>query len=124
MRKLQKNFTTPEQSKKLQELGVPVDSADCCIHIGLNEVFCMNGCTYTDYVLRDDYRKTRCIPCWSVGRLMEIVDIASDGNNYLSQNWDNTLSAKETSGSYVNYIVEYIADNITQLDFSKLEDKV
>ena len=28
MKKLQNNFTTPEQSKKLLELGVPVDSAD------------------------------------------------------------------------------------------------
>lgn len=29
MSKLQNNFTTPEQSKRLLELGVPADSADC-----------------------------------------------------------------------------------------------
>ena len=29
MKKLQCNFTTPEQSKRLLELGVPADSADC-----------------------------------------------------------------------------------------------
>jgi hypothetical protein len=28
MKKLQNNFTTPEQSKRLLELGVPADSAD------------------------------------------------------------------------------------------------
>ena len=28
MKTLQNNFTTPEQSKKLLELGVPIDSAD------------------------------------------------------------------------------------------------
>lgn len=31
MGKLQNNFTTPEQSKKLLELGVSVDSADCLL---------------------------------------------------------------------------------------------
>ena len=30
--KLQNNFTTPEQSKRLLELGVPADSADCYIY--------------------------------------------------------------------------------------------
>ena len=29
MKKLQSNFTTSEQSKRLLELGVPADSADC-----------------------------------------------------------------------------------------------
>ena len=29
IKKLQNNFTTPEQSKRLLELGVPADSADC-----------------------------------------------------------------------------------------------
>lgn len=29
MKKLQNNFTTPEQSKRLLELDVPADSADC-----------------------------------------------------------------------------------------------
>ncbi len=28
MKKLQSNFTTPEQSKRLLEMGVPTDSAD------------------------------------------------------------------------------------------------
>ena len=35
MVKLQNNFTTPEQSKRLLELGVPADSADCiCWSVG------------------------------------------------------------------------------------------
>lgn len=29
MKKLQNNYTTPEQSKRLLELGLPADSADC-----------------------------------------------------------------------------------------------
>lgn len=31
IKKLQNNFTTPEQSKRLLKLGVPADSADCGI---------------------------------------------------------------------------------------------
>lgn len=29
IKKLQNNYTTPKQSKRLLELGVPADSADC-----------------------------------------------------------------------------------------------
>ena len=31
IKKLQNNFTTPEQSKRLLKLGVPADSADCVL---------------------------------------------------------------------------------------------
>ena len=107
------------------KFGLPIDSADCIRVVKTGMVFFIQeGKPATDYIKTyNTERNEKAEPCWSVGQLMEIVDIASYGNNYLSQNWDNTLSAKETSGSYVNYIVEYIADNITQLDFSKLEEK-
>jgi hypothetical protein len=49
MRKLQNNFTTPEQSKRLLELGVPVDSADCIAHIVDNGID-----AYEDFVLKGD----------------------------------------------------------------------
>ena len=32
MVKFQRNFTTPEQSKHLLDLGLPEDSADCYFH--------------------------------------------------------------------------------------------
>ncbi len=31
MKQLQNNFTSPEQSKRLLELGLPADSADCVL---------------------------------------------------------------------------------------------
>lgn len=120
MKQLQSDITTLEQSKRLLELGVPADSAN---HYRLREdgmVWAISEVDKIDWNSKVGNTPTY-LPCWSVGRLMEIVDIASEGNRNLSQNWDNTLSAKETSGSYINYIVEYIADNIEQLDFSKLE---
>ena len=71
MTKLQNDFTTPEQSKRLLEIGVPADSANCCLRRLLTDggycerwkvdVFNFIGQVHDDY-----------LPCWSVGRLMEI----------------------------------------------------
>ena len=38
MKTLQNNFTTPEQSKRLLELGVPADSADIYYHLANHQV--------------------------------------------------------------------------------------
>lgn len=51
MSKLQNNFTTPEQSKRLLELGVPADSADCVAHIVDNGIE-----LYEDFFLKGDTR--------------------------------------------------------------------
>ena len=44
MKTLQNNFTTPEQSKRLLELGVPADSADIYYHLANHQ-----------YYVRDEY---------------------------------------------------------------------
>lgn len=74
MKKLKCNFTTPEQSKRLLELGVHADSADC---YNLRE--------HDDkvYLFQNQKESDNCIskirlrlglghamPCWSVGRLI------------------------------------------------------
>lgn len=78
MKKLQNNFTTPEQSKRLLDLGLPADSADCYL---LRTI--MKGDTFIVEVLHDElYSKKdkftnilEYLPCWSVGRLIEIYHI-------------------------------------------------
>lgn len=71
MKKLQSNFTTPEQSKRLLELGVPAWTAD--------EYLDENGLRYSlDGVLDVGlYFQSfpNDTPCWSVGRLIEIYHI-------------------------------------------------
>ena len=80
IKKLQNNFTTPEQSNRLLELGVPADSADmkwrrikrnshgdkplvkCEWNVALKD--------QTELVCR--FMEYEYIPCWSVGRLIEI----------------------------------------------------
>ena len=74
MKKLQNNFTTPEQSKRLLDIGLPVKSADCyyciinaTIQQGI-EVICDSDTFFDINTYLKDF-----FPCWSVGRLMEIM---------------------------------------------------
>ena len=86
MKTLQNNFTTPEQSKRLLELGVPADSADCYYS---HYIKTYAHSEYTEilwnrprFITEDnkpswnaklmDGQQTY-LPCWSAGRLMEII---------------------------------------------------
>ena len=73
IKKLQNNFTTPEQSKRLLEMGVPAWTA--------NIMFDKNRRRYELIETEDEsWAETQrtllynggAIPCWSVGRLTEI----------------------------------------------------
>lgn len=65
MKKLQNNFTTPEQPKRLLRLGVPEESADCCYDYYADGTIVNDE--ELDIIPLDDYRKTwkYDIPCWS-----------------------------------------------------------
>ena len=75
MKKLQNNFTSIEQSKRLLELGVPEWTADLRYRI----------CKANDSILGNPYLTkgkkytgshfNSSLPCWSVGRLIEIYHI-------------------------------------------------
>ena len=120
MKKLQNNFTIPEQSKRLLELGVPANSADCywyeydlkrknreyrCPHVRNNHTY-----RFADFF--------RCfgfgyIPCWSVGRLREIFCICSSVNGTREYPFCNDQAAW--------WITEFEFKK-EFIDFSKLED--
>ena len=112
MKTLQNNFTTVEQSKRLLELGLPADTADC----------------YYDLMAEEDtpyWRNKKenvnlfsfsfIKPCWSVGRLMAIYFI-SKGLDY----WSPQFKKYQIENS-AEYFVAIIEENIKDLDFSKLE---
>ena len=67
--KLQSNFTTKEQSKRLLELGVQEWTADCFYKLDLYS-FKTEMCFTKEDSLLHHYT-----PCWSVGRLIEIYHI-------------------------------------------------
>ena len=111
MKKLQNNFTTLEQSKRLLELGVPFDSADCYYEyfddedgVPIYGDFPQYG---TSYVELD-------MPCWSVGRLVEIYVIA--------RGIDTSFLLIERGKDMVQYLIRLYEDKVKDLDFSKLED--
>ena len=113
MKKLQSNFTTPEQSRRLLELGVPAGSADCVFRRILSD----GG--YVEYWdrdifdfigdINDDY-----LPCWSVGRLIEIYEI-------VGKEATQCISTKK-SCTRIENLVRLYEENALLLDFSKLED--
>ena len=80
MKNLKINFTTPEQSKQLLELGVPAESADCYYYDWASdpEDETYGACIqWIDTTIGDNYQKFRdleiaALPCWSVGRLIDI----------------------------------------------------
>ena len=127
MIKLQNNFTTPEQSKQLLDLGFPIDSADCYYdtydieYSNCLRPYFLDERTYTNY-----FKYLSCIgtnvhcPCWTVGRLIEIWDICVN----LMPDMDLDLNNKSTSCTYIELIIGSfeLAKDDGLIDFSKLEE--
>lgn len=119
MKQLQNNFTTPEQSKRLLELGVPADSADCYYYEEGN--VCSDstpnvvpfGEVWTDQSKETMFSSYVDIPCWSAGRLIEILSICCSYRHYLPIDYCT-----------VEYIVAIIDNEIklNRINFLKLED--
>ena len=136
MKTLQNNYTTPEQSKRLLELGVPADSADMWWE--KDETIRINGewvhgaawgkvpnpfnwdrdnnryYTYSDIKAAvTDFIGNETLPCWSVGRLMEIITMC-----HLSR--DSRFCFRE---DMCECLVESICGFIKygEMDFSELE---
>lgn len=133
IKKLQNNFTTPEQSKRLLELGVPADSADCWynstkehgivtwFHMGIR--YCIQD--FPDF---PDWSKTwkhggffgkkvpYYLPCWSVGRLNEIFKICSDNHIEIYDLDLKGTQIERAMQAFENYA------KYNWLYFSKLED--
>lgn len=114
MKALQSNFTTPEQSKRLLELGLPADSADCYLMRSRNTAtfypHILFGETYTQ---KDKFLNVLdYLPCWSVGRLIEIAFICSVYKISTIDFWCDDAPMDD---------IIYEFENI-KMDFSKLEE--
>ena len=147
MKNLQNNFTTPEQSKRLLELDVPSDSADLQIpyieYYDLSQsdnekiIQCYeylapifwdeteHGLLPKDKVVWErefagekyDGHTTEYIPCWSVGRLMEICKICEPKKDY-----EQLCEELQYSKNYCVVIISHIIVNLQVIDFSKFEE--
>lgn len=124
MKKLQNNYTTPEQSKRLLELGVPADSADMYIEC----YWCdgHNGMWRYKIGSHEIFRDRKQIgegvgairPCWSVGRLIEIMKICNHPDDVDEVFCELAYSKK----NLVELIVRLMEENKVITDFSKLEE--
>jgi len=111
MKKLRSNFTTPEQSKRLLDLGVPADSADCYYDHYKNLEVRVYGKLESSFF--DTY--TRFTPCWSVGQLIEVYEICT------GQVWQNEIIENY---SKIDMLLEDFEDveKKYRFDFLKLDE--
>ena len=139
IKKLQNNFTTPEQSKRLLELGLPADSADCYYVRPFGNLI-YNKTPMINYDFRPYKEESQLYgadskrngkysttsPCWSVGRLMEIAHICSDSTLSYKEEAEEIMKFKEEHKceTIVEAIIMCIEDanSLGIMNFSKLED--
>ena len=128
MKNLQNNFTTPEQSNRLLELGVPADSADCIWWSDDNFTSGLYDLSIIPYnkIFSNDRRldkngevaNLQKLPCWSVGRLIEIIGICA-GMECID--FETLVYIKlELSEKLIIMINDFVLYN--KIDFSKLEE--
>ena len=118
----QNNFTTVEQSKRLLELGVPADSADCYINYGgIVRVWINSPHTSLSEYIKNVEEKAGSevyIPCWSVGQLIWIYNRCC----YVQPGMELDLSCEQEDETYLEYILHAFEYAEELSDFSKLED--
>lgn len=133
MKTLQNNFTTPEQSKKLLELGVPVDSADCYYS---HYIKTYAHSEYTEilwhrprFITEDNKPSWNAklmdgtqtyLPCWTVGQLIKIICNCHVITNQFMENWICCDKDTNLIELLISDIDVYIAAG--HIDFSKLEE--
>jgi hypothetical protein len=96
------NYTTPEQSLRLIELGVPASSSDC-YYTSSGKIEVKNTALDTLYPA-----------CWSVGELMRIYAICFDPDVI-----EFDIFADGTT--FIQQMIDKFEIWIDAMDFSKLE---
>ena len=110
---LQKDYTTPEQSKRLLELGVPKWTANFkhpCIPTNKGDLVLSTDIVVSCQEIFEDE-----IPLWSTGRMIEILAKCNTFST-ITIDWCSEQSPLQT-------IYDELCAGVTQalLDFSKLE---
>ena len=123
--KFQKQFTTAEQSEKLVDYGLPINSADCRIDLESSYVSVLRNTTFIEEYSDDvelakmhliDFPK--CAPCWSLGRLIEILKTCVTNKEELDEIFDEIEYGPNELKSVVQIFYEYRE----VIDLTKLEE--
>lgn len=117
MKILQNHFTTPEQSKRLLALGVPANSADMYYRLANHQYYVRDKFSIKQHDFFEFY-KNIFYPCWSVGRLIEIITICRE------EIYTRLLFSRVDDHTNIENLIHYISAEIENghIDFSKLED--
>lgn len=135
IKKLQNDFTTPEQSKRLLELGLSQDSANMILDGYIDSANRWVPDQYPRYLEHpysveikneSELYTSNVLPCWSVGRLIEIAHICSDSTLSYKEEANEIQKFKEEHKceTLIEAVIMCIADaaSIGGMDFSKLEE--
>lgn len=115
MSKLQSDFTTPEQSKRLLELGVPKWTANYYYEgygFGAGYSKSIYVCPNQKFSSMIDF------PCWSVGRLIEILKVCIIDKSELEEIFEYLKDCIYT----VDALLQMYKEWKDFIDFSKLEE--
>ena len=117
---LQSNYTTIEQSKKLLELGLTADSADCYYDNAINpniipQKYFESFEEFANYQV-NVLGHGICVPCWSVGQIIEIMNVCSLCGHVSIHRTDREVTQ-------IEQLIEMLQNRINNktIDFSKLE---
>lgn len=100
-----KNYTTKEQSKRLIELGVPENSADCYYTEESNTPnWIEEGKKYSEINISDNLT-----PCWSIGQIINVLSESYKLHSSFSYVYD--LGNRFTCDEWVKEVEFRIEDN-------------
>ncbi len=110
---MNKNYTNYEQTHKLLQLGVAVDSADCVMFRKWDwdnkDEWCINLLgtkKYSEVTKLDGYTT---IPCWSLGQLIDIYEVCTGWS------FEDNMTERG-SMSLVDYVIQEIEETILHDD--------
>ena len=116
-------YTTIEQSKRLLELGLPANTADCYFERYKPGKYCRVQVRQNSIETSDNFFKKygdgdlyNYYPCWSVGQLIKIYLQCCNE----SETFSACVILSKPFFKDVEYILKYIEEDIEFLDFSKL----
>lgn len=111
MSELRKDYTTPEQSKILLELGIPIESANIVYYHTPDSLH--DPYLITEKRQIENLKAGKGLPCWSGGRLIELY--------MKSKRLDFMYFRIMSDTNMIDSIVRLFVEHQNDMDFSKLE---
>ena len=121
--------TTPEQSKRLLNLGLSPNTADCYFHLNSKPIFLPEMYTYEQWIKVQGDPPGNYTPAWSTGQLMSILPKnIKVGSNKLQLEFHDNLVIYQAKmpvytmkfGDYGTTLIESIVRAIDVLSFEQL----